>query len=147
VRNQILSYFGKTWLDKRSSKDINNWLPDFKERKAANAAGKEEIKSYKDTYANTVLRKTHLLVLQRTDLFSCLWLCGPATGVCSLWVVLEWWYRLTRQWASILFSRNTRQWSGFFFTDDNADSVIFVRKFYFIVQAGGKGKIPSFPCI
>jgi hypothetical protein len=37
-----------------SSKDINNWLPGFKERKVISADGKEETRSYKNTYANTV---------------------------------------------------------------------------------------------
>jgi hypothetical protein len=54
VKNQILLYFGKTWLDKITSEDINNWLLGFKERKALNVDGKEEVKSYKNTYANTV---------------------------------------------------------------------------------------------
>jgi hypothetical protein len=54
VKNQILPYFGKTRLDKITPEDINNWLLGFKERKAVNAEGKEEVKSYKNTYANTV---------------------------------------------------------------------------------------------
>jgi site-specific recombinase XerD len=54
VKNQILPYFGKTRLDKITSEDINNWLLGFKERKVVNADGKEEVKSYKNTYANTV---------------------------------------------------------------------------------------------
>jgi integrase len=54
VKNQILPYFGKTRLDKITSTDINNWLLGFKERKVINADGKEEVRSYKNTYANTV---------------------------------------------------------------------------------------------
>jgi integrase len=54
VRNQILPCFGKTRLDRITSEDINRWLLGFKERRVINAWGKEEIKSYKNTYANTV---------------------------------------------------------------------------------------------
>jgi integrase len=54
VKNQILPYFGKTRLDKITPEDINNWLLGFKERKAVNAEGKEEVRSYKNIYANTV---------------------------------------------------------------------------------------------
>jgi hypothetical protein len=54
VRNQIIPFFGKTRLDKISSEDINQWLLGFKERTVVNADGKEETKSYKNTYANTV---------------------------------------------------------------------------------------------
>jgi hypothetical protein len=54
VKNQILPYFGKARLDKITSEDINNWLLGFKERKVINTDGKETVKSYKNTYANTV---------------------------------------------------------------------------------------------
>jgi integrase len=54
VKNQILPYFGKVRLDKITPEDINNWLLGFKERKVINSDGKEEVKSYKNTYANTV---------------------------------------------------------------------------------------------
>jgi hypothetical protein len=43
VKNQILPWFGKTRLDKITSEDINNWLLGFKERKAINTDGKEEV--------------------------------------------------------------------------------------------------------
>jgi len=54
VKNQILPYFGKTPLDKITSGDINKWLLGFKDRTVVNSEGKKEIKSYKNTYANTV---------------------------------------------------------------------------------------------
>jgi hypothetical protein len=62
VKNQILPWFGKTRLDKITSEDINNWLLGFRERKAINADGKEEIRSYKNTYANTVFKTLWLML-------------------------------------------------------------------------------------
>jgi hypothetical protein len=54
VKNQIIPCFGKARLDKITSEDINRWLLGFKERTVINADGKEVVKSYKNTYANTV---------------------------------------------------------------------------------------------
>jgi integrase len=54
VKNQILPCFGKTPLDKITTEAINEWLLGFKERKVINTDGTEEVKSYKNTYANTV---------------------------------------------------------------------------------------------
>jgi integrase len=54
VKNQIIPFFGKTRLDRITSEDINQWLLGFKERTVVNADGKEETRSYKNTYANTV---------------------------------------------------------------------------------------------
>jgi integrase len=61
-KNQIIPWFGKTRLDKITSEDINNWLLGFKERKAVNAEGKEEVKNYKNTYANTVFGTLWLML-------------------------------------------------------------------------------------
>jgi integrase len=62
VRNQINPYFGKTRLDRITSEDINQWLLGFKERTVINAEGKEEVKSYKNTYANTVFGTCWLML-------------------------------------------------------------------------------------
>jgi integrase len=51
--NQILPFFANTPLEKITSKDINKWLLGFKKREVM-IDGKKEIKSYKNTYANTV---------------------------------------------------------------------------------------------
>ncbi|MDR2786588.1 MAG: hypothetical protein LBB83_11820, partial [Treponema sp.] len=52
--NQILPFFADTPLEKITYKDINKWLLGFKNREIT-VDGKNEIKSYKNTYANTVL--------------------------------------------------------------------------------------------
>jgi integrase len=52
--NQILPFFADTPLEKITYKDINKWLLGFKNREIT-VDGKKEIKSYKNTYANTVL--------------------------------------------------------------------------------------------
>jgi integrase len=52
--NQILPFFGSWPLEKITYKDINKWLLGFKKREIKNG-DKTEIKSYKNTYANTVL--------------------------------------------------------------------------------------------
>ena len=62
VRNQILPFFGETPLDRISSEDINQWLLGFKERIFINEEGKEIIKSYKNTYANTVFGTLWLML-------------------------------------------------------------------------------------
>jgi hypothetical protein len=54
TKNQIIPCLGRERLDKITSEDINRWLLDFKERTVINAGGKEAVKSYKNTYANTV---------------------------------------------------------------------------------------------
>jgi integrase len=54
VKNQILPYFGEMPIDKITPEDINRWLLGFKERTVISDDGKEEKKSYKNTYANTV---------------------------------------------------------------------------------------------
>jgi integrase len=67
VKNQILPCFGKTRLDKITSKDINNWLLGFKERKIINDKGKEEIKSNKNTYTNTVFGTFWLMLIEAVN--------------------------------------------------------------------------------
>jgi integrase len=52
TKNQIIPFFGDVVLDKITAKEINSWLLGFKERKTI-IDGKEEIKQYKNTYANT----------------------------------------------------------------------------------------------
>jgi integrase len=52
--NQILPFFADTPLEKITYKDINKWLLGFKNREVT-VDGKTENKSYKNTYANTVL--------------------------------------------------------------------------------------------
>jgi integrase len=51
--NQILPFFGDTPLEKMTGKAINKWLLGFKKREVKTGEG-TEIKSYKNTYANTV---------------------------------------------------------------------------------------------
>jgi hypothetical protein len=58
----MLPFFGKMPLDKIATEDINNWLLGFRERKMINADGKEEVKSYKNTYANTVFGTLWLML-------------------------------------------------------------------------------------
>jgi hypothetical protein len=62
VKNQILPFFGKTPLNKITTEAVNEWLLGFKEWKAINADGKEEVKSYKNTYANTVFGMLWLML-------------------------------------------------------------------------------------
>jgi integrase len=52
--NQILPFFADRPLEKITYKDINKWLLGFKKREIK-TGDKTEIKSYKNTYANTVL--------------------------------------------------------------------------------------------
>jgi integrase len=54
VINQILPFFADKPLEKITGKDINKWLLGFK-RREIKTGDKTEIKSYKNTYANTVL--------------------------------------------------------------------------------------------
>jgi hypothetical protein len=54
LANQILPFFADTPLEKITYKDINKWLLGFKKREIT-VDGKKETKSYKNTYANTVL--------------------------------------------------------------------------------------------
>jgi integrase len=52
--NQILPFFADAPIEKITYKDINKWLLGFKNRETL-VGGRKEIKSYKNTYANTVL--------------------------------------------------------------------------------------------
>jgi hypothetical protein len=54
LANQILPFFAGTPLDKITYKDVNKWLLGFKNREIT-VNGKKEIKSYKNTYANSIL--------------------------------------------------------------------------------------------
>ncbi|MDR2053884.1 MAG: tyrosine-type recombinase/integrase [Treponema sp.] len=51
--NQILPFFADIPLEKITYRDVNKWLLGFKNREIT-VGGKKEIKSYKNTYANTV---------------------------------------------------------------------------------------------
>jgi integrase len=51
--NQILPFFADTPLEKITYRDVNKWLLGFKNRDIT-VDGKKEIKSYKNSYANTV---------------------------------------------------------------------------------------------
>ncbi|MDR2784837.1 MAG: site-specific integrase [Treponema sp.] len=62
VKNQILPFFGNTLLDKITTEAVNGWLLGFKERKVTSADGKEETRSYKNTYANTVFGTLWLML-------------------------------------------------------------------------------------
>ena len=62
VKNQIIPCFGKMRLDKIISEDINRWLLGFKERTVIDTDGKEQVKSYKNTYANTVFGTLWLML-------------------------------------------------------------------------------------
>jgi hypothetical protein len=67
VKNQILPYFGKTPLDKITIEAINEWLLGFKERKVVNADDTEKVKSYKNSYANTVFGTFWLMLNEATN--------------------------------------------------------------------------------
>jgi hypothetical protein len=56
--NQILPFFADMPLEKITYKDINKWLLGFKKREIK-AGDKTEIKSYKNTYANTGFAQYH----------------------------------------------------------------------------------------
>jgi integrase len=82
VKYQILPYFGKTPLDKITAESINAWLLGFQEREVVNAGGKKEVRSYKNTYANTVFGTLRLMLneaVSRKILKS-----NPAAGVKKL---------------------------------------------------------------
>jgi integrase len=51
--NQILPFFADRPLEKITHRDVNKWLLGFKNREVT-VDGKKQLKSYKNTYANTV---------------------------------------------------------------------------------------------
>jgi site-specific recombinase XerD len=59
--NQILPFFADKPLEKITYKDVNKWLLGFKNREIT-VDGKTEIKSYKNTYANTVFGTLHTMM-------------------------------------------------------------------------------------
>jgi integrase len=105
VKNQIIPYFGKKRLDKIASEDINNWLLGFKEWKVINTDGNEEVKSYKNTYADTVFGTLWLMLNEAVN--RKIIAVNPAAAVKKLknhWKAIE---IITPTEARLLFPR---QW-------------------------------------
>jgi len=66
LKNQILPFFGDRTLRSITNKDVNNWLLGFKKREIE-VDGEKQIKSYKNTYANTVFGTLHTMMAQAVE--------------------------------------------------------------------------------